>query len=109
MSAMEVARPPRGIRFDDSGRARVVKTVVRAGLYALMAVIGLVVAFPLFWMISTSFKSKVEIYITPPTLLPTMWTLNNYVDLFTITKFGAYYRNSVIVAVSVTLISITVG
>jgi ABC-type glycerol-3-phosphate transport system permease component len=74
-----------------------------------MALIVFVVAFPLFWMISTSFKSKTEIYVTPPTLLPMMWTLQNYIDLFSITKFGYYYRNSIIVASSATLLSITVG
>ena len=109
MSAMEVVRPPRAVRFDESGRARVGRTVGRAFLYVLMALIVFVVAFPLFWMVSTSFKSKVEIYVTPPTLLPTMWTLENYVDLFLITKFGYYYRNSIVVAASATLISITVG
>jgi ABC-type glycerol-3-phosphate transport system permease component len=109
MSTVVVVRPPRASRFDQSGRARVVKRVGRAGLYLLMALIVFVVAFPLFWMVSTSFKSKVEIYVTPPTLLPTMWTLQNYVDLFWITKFGSYYRNSIIVASSATLLSITVG
>jgi ABC-type glycerol-3-phosphate transport system permease component len=60
-------------------------------------------------MVSTSFKPKTEIYVTPPTLLPMTWTLQNYVDLFWITKFGYYYRNSIIVALGATLISISVG
>jgi ABC-type glycerol-3-phosphate transport system permease component len=109
MSMLEVARPPAHAGFDASSRARVGKVLVRAILYLAMAVIVFVVAFPLFWMISTSFKSKTEIYVSPPTLLPTMWTLQNYIDLFWITKFGTYYRNSIIVASSATLLSISVG
>jgi ABC-type glycerol-3-phosphate transport system permease component len=74
-----------------------------------MALIVFVVAFPLFWMVSTSFKPKTEIYIQPPTLLPIHWTLQNYIDLFALTKFPYYYRNSVIVALSSTTLAITVG
>jgi ABC-type glycerol-3-phosphate transport system permease component len=95
--------------FDSSAQARLGKILGRAFLYLMMAIIVFVVAFPLFWMISTSFKPKTEIYVTPPTLLPTVWTLQNYIDLFWITKFGYYYRNSIIVATSATLLSITVG
>ena len=78
-------------------------------MYVLMALIVFVVAFPLFWMVSTSFKPKTEIYVTPPTLLPMVWTLQNYVDLFWITKFGYYFRNSIIVASGATLLAISVG
>jgi len=109
MSTIPATRSRAGVGFDDSARARVARVLGRAFLYLLMALIVFVVAFPLFWMISTSFKPKTEIYVTPPTLLPMAWTIQNYVDLFWITKFGYYYRNSIIVAASATLLSITVG
>jgi ABC-type glycerol-3-phosphate transport system permease component len=109
VSTPSVTRPQAFLGLDDSSRSRIGRTLVQIFLYALMALIVFVVAFPLFWMISTSFKSKTEIYVTPPTLLPMMWTLQNYIDLFSITKFGYYYRNSIIVASSATLLSITVG
>ncbi|MCC6179647.1 MAG: carbohydrate ABC transporter permease [Chloroflexi bacterium] len=109
MSTIPVPRSRVLLGLDDSARARAGRILTRAFLYLLMALIIFVVAFPLFWMISTSFKSKTEIYVTPPTLLPTLWTLQNYIDLFWITKFGAYYRNSIIVAGSATLLSISVG
>ncbi len=109
MSTLEATRPPAFAGMDASDRARIGKILVRVLLYAMMALIVFVVAFPLFWMISTSFKPRTEIYVTPPTLLPMTWTLQNYIDLFWITKFGTYYRNSIIVAASATLLSITVG
>ena len=74
-----------------------------------MALVVFIVAFPLFWMVSNSFKPKTEIYVQPPTLLPMVWTLQNYLDLFALTKFGYYYRNSIIVATCATLLSISVG
>jgi ABC-type glycerol-3-phosphate transport system permease component len=109
MSTIPAARPRALVGLDASARARAARILVRAFMYLLMALIVFVVAFPLFWMISTSFKPKTEIYVTPPTLLPMVWTFQNYVDLFWITKFGYYYRNSIIVASGATLIAISAG
>jgi ABC-type glycerol-3-phosphate transport system permease component len=109
VSTVPVTRSQAVFGLDDSSRARAGRMLVRAFLYLVMALIVFVVAFPLFWMVSTSFKPKTEIYVTPPTLFPMVWTLQNYVDLFWITKFGYYYRNSIIVASGATLLAITVG
>ncbi|MGE3267217.1 MAG: carbohydrate ABC transporter permease [Chloroflexota bacterium] len=109
MSTVPAARSRDSFGFDENARARLVNIAVRVFLYVLMAVIVFIVAFPLFFMVSTSFKDKTEIYITPPTLLPITWTLQNYVDLFWITKFGYYFRNSIIVALGATTLAITVG
>jgi ABC-type glycerol-3-phosphate transport system permease component len=109
MSVAPITQSRGGVGFDDNARARMARVLGRAFLNLLMALIVFVVAYPLFWMISTSFKPKTEIYVTPPTLLPMTWTLQNYIDLFWITKFGYYYRNSIIVAVGATLLAITVG
>jgi multiple sugar transport system permease protein len=109
MSTIPATRTRTLVGLDESARARIGRVLGRAFLYLLMALIVFVVAFPLFWMISTSFKPKTEIYIQPPTLLPITWTLQNYVDLFWITRFGYYYRNSIIVAVGATVIAISAG
>jgi len=108
MSTLPVAARPRTF-VDQNTRARLSRHLGRAVLYLMMALIVFVVAFPLFWMISTSFKPKTEVYIQPPTLLPIRWTLQNYIDLFALTKFPFYYRNSIIVATSSTALSIMVG
>lgn len=110
MSTVPVASRPRAaFGLDDSARALIGRRLGRAFLYLLLALIVFVVAFPLFFMVSTSFKPKTEIYIQPPTLLPIQWTLQNYADLFLLTKFPYYYRNSIIVAGGATLLSIVVG
>lgn len=110
MSTVPVASRPRAaFGFDDSARALIGRRLGRAFLYLLLALIVFVVAFPLFFMVSTSFKPKTEIYIQPPTLLPIQWTLQNYADLFQLTKFPYYYRNSIIVAGGATFLSIIVG
>jgi len=108
MSSYPIAQPRRASTFQDK-QAWIARRIGRVCLYLLMALIVFVVAFPLFWMISTSFKPKTEIYIQPPTLLPIHWTLQNYIDLLALTKFPYYYRNSVIVATCSTVLAIVVG
>jgi ABC-type glycerol-3-phosphate transport system permease component len=78
--------------------------------FALLIVIACtVVGFPLFWMVISSFKVAGEFYATPPTFLPSAWTLQNYRDLFTQTSFGTYFLNSLIVALGATFLSLVVG
>src|SRR5690606_13745419 len=59
-------------------------------------------AFPFYWMIVTSFKDKEGLYEIPPTLVPGVWTLENYRLLFSTTEFSTYFLNSVIIATSST-------
>ena len=49
-------------------------------------------------MVLCSFKLGGELYATPPTFLPSEWTLQNYRDLFVQTNFPIYFANSLIVA-----------
>ena len=109
MSTIPATHPRSFGGLDGSSQARIGRVLSRAFVYLLMATIVFVVAFPLFWMVSTSFKPKTEIYVTPPTLLPMVWTVQNYLDLFALTKFPLYYRNSIIVAACATLLAISVG
>jgi ABC-type glycerol-3-phosphate transport system permease component len=81
----------------------------RIMLYLLAAAAVAVVGFPLFWMVICSFKPGSELYATPPTVLPQVWTLQNYRDLFIQTDFPAYFVNSLIVAFGATGLSLVIG
>jgi len=78
-------------------------------LYLLVLTVAVTVGFPLFWMLSASFKLPADLYVSPPTLLPTTWTLQNYLDLFEQTRFATYFLNSLIVAGGATGLSLLVG
>jgi multiple sugar transport system permease protein len=78
--------------------------------YLILALGALVVAFPFFWMLSTSLKTSEETYSVPQTLLPESPQWKNYPDAWasaqdasgdTVT-FGVYFRNSLFVAACVT-------
>ena len=81
----------------------------RLGLYAGAIVLALVGAFPLFWMLSTSLKPSGEIFATPPALIPTRPTLDNFGRLFTETSFLTYFRNSATVALTAVLLTLAVS
>lgn len=73
-------------------------------------VVCLVVAlFPIYWMINTSLKSQAEIYAKVPTLFPHELTVSAYGYLFTKTNFLSSMKNSLIIAVSVSVLSIVIA
>ncbi|MCC6178880.1 MAG: carbohydrate ABC transporter permease [Chloroflexi bacterium] len=93
----------------DNTQARIFRVVGRVYLYVSVIVIVALVSFPLFWMIASSLKPRNELYAFPPTFLPHTYTLSNYVELLFGTSFTTYFKNSLIVAVGSTLLSMVVG
>ena len=68
-----------------------------------MAIITTVMIAPLVWMGLTSLKPDTEIVAYPPRILPRAYTLRNYENLFTVSDFAVYLRNSVLVATVTTV------
>jgi len=71
-------------------------------LYVALSVGALLMALPLLQMILTSLKTPAEALRIPPTILPAHPTLNAYRTVLTEAPFLTWFRNSVIVAVTVT-------
>lgn len=68
-------------------------------LYLLLAGIALLMLFPLFWLLTTAFKSPTEnIFQFPPQLLPEKPTLQNFIKVWQAVPFGRYLFNSTIIA-----------
>ncbi|MBX3195342.1 MAG: carbohydrate ABC transporter permease [Schumannella sp.] len=68
--------------------------------WRIIPVIGLVLvfSFPFFVMLSTAFKETGDIFSAPPTLLPTTWTLDNFVAAFDQIPFWRYLANTLFVS-----------
>lgn len=55
--------------------------------------------FPLYWVLMTSFKTNMEAYRFPPTMVPEAPNVNSYISLFTEDNFFfIYYKNNFIVS-----------
>jgi multiple sugar transport system permease protein len=77
--------------------------------YLVLAITLFLIIFPFYWMVVTSFKFPVEIAAIPPTLWPHHFTLSNYVQDFIHYTFGRYVINSLIVALSTTILILFLG
>ena len=77
-------------------------------LVALLLLGGLIMIFPLFWLVSTSFRPVTELNLVPPPLLPIKWTISNYVTVFDRAPMLLYFWNSLTFAtVSTVFIVVT--
>lgn len=65
--------------------------------------------FPFYWMLVTSIKTNAEIYSVPLVYWPKELTWATYVDLFGYFDFLKYMKNSLIVAVGTTILSLVVS
>lgn len=81
------------------GRSRVV-------LWALLAVAVALYGFPFLYLLLTSFKTPLDAIAVPPTVLPGVWTLENYVSALSRAGVPAALINSVVTAVISTALSL---
>ncbi len=76
---------------------------------AVIIAIGLIVFVPLLWMTLSSFKSLDETLTPVVRWIPSQWHFSNYSQVFDDNEFGTYFKNSVVVAASVTVINLTIS
>ncbi len=67
----------------------------------LLLVLGVMMAFPFFWMLRTSLLTEPDAAVFPPIWLPTYLELDGYLGVFTVQPFGRYILNSAFVAITV--------
>jgi len=84
------------------------------GWTALVTLITMAAAawtlFPIYWMLSTSFKENLEVFKAPPTLWPERPTMASYWNLNGgITPISDFFRNSVITSFGTVLLAVTLA
>jgi len=65
-------------------------------MQVILLVTGLIVSAPIFIAVFTSFKVPTDIINYPPTLLPDVWTFDNYITAWNSQPLGRYFVNSLI-------------
>lgn len=86
-----------------SGHPRAARWGEHALIYALLILVGAVIIFPFFYMLTSSFKSSQDVVTVPPQLFPDVWQLGNYIEVVSIpsVQIGRQLLNSTIVTVTV--------
>ncbi|MFR8467728.1 hypothetical protein BLA28_20610 [Eisenbergiella tayi] len=67
--------------------------------FVLMLLIGLIMVFPLFWMVRSSVMTQSEIFRKPMQWLPERIQWKNYVDIMTLRPFARWICNSAFIVV----------
>jgi len=74
--------------------------------YTVATLILFFMLLPIYWMLITSFKQSTEVFLSPPTYIPQLITLENYI--FSLSVKGpilVYLRNSFVIAILTTAIA----
>lgn len=86
------------------------KQVLRKiGVYALAILLAMIALMPIAYVVCSSLKPGSELFRYPPTLLPEQFTLENYRDVFERADFLLYFKNTTIVAVLSTVLTVIIN
>jgi multiple sugar transport system permease protein len=75
-------------------------------LYLVVGVGALIMVIPFLYMVATALKGQVYVFEIPPRFIPQEPTLANFVEAWRSNNFALYFRNSLVVAVATTFISV---
>ncbi len=82
----------------------------RAPVLTVIAVVGVALyLFPIYWMFVSGLKNSAEIFANPPTLFPRTPSLAAFQYVFMREDVLRYLRNSLAIAVPVTLLTVAMG
>jgi len=96
-------------RDDAPGRMAGTSRLGRIALWVTLGLVLVVVLFPFYWMIITSFKTYEQIRSINTPFIPNPFDLSAYYRLFFERDFGTWYRNSLVVAAIVTPLTVAVS
>ena len=75
----------------------------RLSAYALLVLIGIVMAIPMTWLVSTSLKETGSEFLVPPQLIPDPFEWRNYLDVWPVTRLHKFGANTILVATAATI------
>lgn len=96
--------PAESLRMKKRSQAR--QRVTKVLTYILLAIVTLLIVFPLIIVVITSFTPNAQTQTWPPKVLPSSFTFENYLSLFERLPVGRQLVNTVVFAGAVTLFSV---
>ena len=87
---------------------RIVRILVKTGVYLFLSVMALIVLFPFYWMIISSLKDLAEYRLNIPTLWPQKLVFANYAGAFEKGNLGKLFLNTAYVGIVSTLLSLVI-
>ena len=85
------------------------RAAVSAVTYILISILAVICVFPFFWMLISALKPKDEIRSAVPSLLIDNPTIDNFRRVLVDNGFLTYIKNSFVVSLAATLISMIIA
>ena len=85
-------------------RTRTVQEWIRnAIVYTLLIILGVIFAFPFFWMVTSALKPQYQIFVWPPQWIPDPIMWENFAEALgnPLLPFHLFFRNTMIIEVAV--------
>jgi multiple sugar transport system permease protein len=100
--------------MDENASAHLKRRILKAGHLASLFLAMLVICMPGIWIVLSSLRPTVEIMAKPPVWIPQELSFDAYVSMFSgVGKGGIpvleYFRNSLIISITSTLIAVAIG
>jgi|SoiMethySBSTD1v2_1073268.scaffolds.fasta_scaffold585934_2 multiple sugar transport system permease protein len=105
---MEIARPTADARPRQSPALRWGDLSWEILKYSLVAVVLFALLLPIYWIFASSLKMERDFFVTPPAFIFEP-TLTNYRISLSDLQFVSFLQNSLVVSLSTTLITLTIG
>ncbi len=84
------------------------KIIGKIFVYAFLILMSFIVLFPFYWMVISSLKTVEEYYRNVPTFIPETVRWKNYLDAFDTANLLTLFKNTVLVGVVSTLLSLVI-
>lgn len=81
-------------------------SIRKAISWLLLIFVAFLIIFPFIWMVVTSFKTEADIRSFPPVLFSGNYSFDNYKNIWSRIPFLSYYKNTLIFAGGVTIVSL---
>ena len=75
----------------------------------ILAAATLIIIFPFYWMVKTSFQSNSSMFQVPPSFFPEVIDISSFYEVLMKKPIVIWMKNSLLVTVSVTLISMVLS
>lgn len=89
---------PRAVARPRPGRPALPRWTDSAGKHLALIVVGALVAYPFYFMVTTGMKSFFEATTAPPTVFPSELHPENFVDAWNKAPWPRYFANTVLIA-----------
>jgi multiple sugar transport system permease protein len=87
----------------NQNKYRILGLLGKIGINTIALILGLTFAVPFYWLVSSAVKTSDQIFQMPPVWFPNPVILSNFVRVFTETQFLLFLKNTLVIAVPVTV------